>query len=246
MGLRDLIFESKGEDKKPKQKKEDKGISFPKATKNAFDGAKPVAFLNDEIGKADFGKENFGPPPTTGWKATKSLASCEPHMDNVMNLYEQGFDNLNQDGYDFYEYYKAVLEAGADNPAIYKMALTMAKAMDPGVSKESLIKQSEFYLTEIANVYKSYESQGKKKKVSIETEKGREEEGLRIKLEEVKQKLVELEALKGNYESSLSSIDNKYAGELHDIDCKLEANNVAKREIFESINKVKQGINTNI
>ena len=234
MGLRDLIFESKGDNKKPEQKKEDKGISFPKTEKKFTEGLQQNHFIEVPV------------TPIKGWAPTKTLASCEPHMDNVMNLYEQGFDNLNQDGYDFYEYYKAVLEAGADNPAIYKMALTMAKAMDPNVSKTSLIKQSEFYLTEIANVYKSYESQGKQKKDSIETDKGREEEGLRIKLKEVTQKLAELEGLKGSYESSLSSIDNKYAGQLHEIDCKLEANNVAKREIFESINKVKQGININI
>lgn len=240
MGLRDLIFESKEEKKKPKKET----ISFPKSDNNFDGGNKSNTFLSDEAGQ--FKTPGMGFSKEEGWKPSKSLASCEPHIDSVMSLYDKGFDSLNKDGYDFYEYYKAVIEAGADNPAIYKMALTMAKAMDPGVSKESLIKQSEYYLTEIVNVYKKYVEQGNNKKNNLLNQKEAEESSLQTELQRVQVKLQEFQQKENSLKIEIGAIDNKYSQQLHDIDCKLGANDTAKREIFESINKVKQGINTNI
>ena len=234
MGLRDLIFENKGEDKKPKKKKEkEEAMSFPTDTGSTFE-TKP----NIDV---------FSSPSDTAIPVhTPSNLSCEPHIDTVMSLYEQGFDSLNKDGYDFYEYYKAILGAGADNPEVYKMALNMAKAMDPNVSKQSLIKQSEYYLKEITNVYKNYEEKGKAKKKSIETQKQSEESSLNVELNSIQSEIQKLQQQENSVKVQIGMIDNKYATQLHEISCKLEANDTAKREIFESINKVKQGINTNL
>ena len=41
-------------------------------------------------------------------------------------------------------------------------------------------------------------------------------------------------------------IDNKYANELTEVDCKLMANDVAKDKILSSINAVKQGLTNNL
>lgn len=163
-----------------------------------------------------------------------------------MDLYEKGFDELNQVGYDFYEFYKAIIGAGVDNPAMYTMALNMAKAMDSNVSKENLLKQSEFYLTEITNVYKQYVSQGKQKEGSLKTQKAGEEQSLQTELATVQQQLQNLQQQENSIKIKIGAIDQKYATQLHDISCKLEANDTAKREIFESINKVKRGINANL
>lgn len=243
MGLRDLIFESKGEDKKPKKEESKEAISFPKANKNAFEGGKANAFLGDEVGQFDFKNEGFAPSTEVG---VPNNLSCEPHIDAVMDLYEKGFDELNQVGYDFYEFYKAIIGAGVDNPAMYTMALNMAKAMDSNVSKENLLKQSEFYLTEITNVYKQYVSQGKQKEGSLKTQKAGEEQSLQTELATVQQQLQNLQQQENSIKIKIGAIDQKYATQLHDISCKLEANDTAKREIFESINKVKRGINANL
>ena len=244
MGLKDLIFANP--DKEGKSKKEDKPSFQNKFAGDKKEGGKKAAFLADEVGQFDFGKTQ----KVADWKTQPttivSPESCKPHMDKVVELYEKGFEGLNQEGYDFYEFYKSIMETGADNPAMYKMALTMAKTMDKTVSKDSLVKQAEFYLKEITEVYKNYVNAGNTKRKELLGQKEQEEESLRIKLGDIEKELTKLNSLKSNYESSLSTIDSKYSSELHEIDCKLEANDVAKRGIFESIHKVIRGINTNL
>ena len=241
MGLRDLIFEKSGDDKKkPKKENKEEVMSFPTKNENAFEGGNASTFIADEAGQ--FQTPGMG----IMGEGTSAPLSCEPHIDAVVSLYEKGFDALNQDGYDFYEYYKAVLEAGADNPAIYKMALTMAKAMDPNVSKTSLVKQSEFYLTKIIDTYKEYVKIGNQKKLDIENQKSAEESSLQTELQGVQSQLKQLQQKENSLKIQIGAIDNKYATQIHEISCKLEANDTAKREIFESINKVKRGINANL
>lgn len=235
MGLRDLVFENK--DKKT-EKKEEK-ISFPSTAKSEFDGTVTTPTIVDEAGQFDFGTTK-----QEGWKATP--LSCEPHIETVMEMYEKGFDSLNKEGYDFYEYYKAILAAGINNAPMYNMALTMAKAMDSSVSKETLLSQSDYYLTEIEKVHQHYTAQGKNKKSSINTQKGQEESTLRQDLAKSEEAFRKAQQDINTLKSKIAAIDNKYAVELNDIDCKLKANDVAKAEIVNTINKVKQGINTNI
>jgi hypothetical protein len=62
-------------------------------------------------------------------------------------LYQSGFDNLNQPGFDFYEYYQLVMNGGVTNPNLH-YGFTMANTMDKLVTKVSLISQSDFYISE--------------------------------------------------------------------------------------------------
>jgi hypothetical protein len=66
------------------------------------------------------------------------------HLEKAIELYQSGFDNLNQPGFDFYEYYQLVMNGGVTNP--HTMAFTMANTMDKLVTKVSLISQSDFIL----------------------------------------------------------------------------------------------------
>lgn len=247
MGLFDILLEDKG-DKKPKVEKPTDKISFPKKKEEPFQKESDTAiFLADETEKYSIGADpitsNKG---SIGWGHTPSAFSCEPFIEPIVQLYEKGFDNLNQKGYDFYEYYKSVLSSGEDSPAIYKMALTMAKGMDPSVSKEKLSSQADFYLREIDKVHDDYISQGTSKKSSLEQQREAETESLKSNLDSIKRQIMQLESQKSGIESSLGKVDNKYASQIEEIGCKLQANNVAKKRIFDSINKVKQGINSNL
>jgi hypothetical protein len=49
-------------------------------------------------------------------------------------LYQSGFDNLNQPGFDFYEYYQLVMNGGVTNPNLH-YGFTMANTMDKLVTK---------------------------------------------------------------------------------------------------------------
>lgn len=228
MGLFDILLEDKG-DKTPK--KENK-VSFPKKSENVFEEkTKPYVEPVFTSPKVSIPNNNL---------------SCEPFIEPIVQLYEKGFDNLNQNGYDFYEYYKSILSAGENSPAIYKMALTMAKGMDSSVTKEKLSSQADFYLKEITKVYDDYISQGSDKKRQLEEQKTQETQALKNELQGIESQLIQLNIKKGQLESDLGSIDNRYSSEINEISCKLKANDVAKDKIFKSINEVKQGINSNL
>lgn len=233
MGLFDFIYEDHGE------KKKEEFLSFEDTPKE-IKVPTPHPALADEVGQ--FPKRT--PEPVT-WTAPPVIA-CEPYMDPIIALYAKGFEELNKPGYDFYEYYKTVKAAGEDNPEMYKMAFTMAKAMDSSVSKEGLLQHSEYYLTEINKVYEQYVSQGKQKQSELQTKKTDEDQALKSKLQSVQVSIQSLLAEESKLKIEVSAIESKYAPQLTEIMCKLEANDAAKKGIFENIDKVKQGIKTNL
>lgn len=236
MSLKDLFFINKDEEKKPESvtPSATEPVKFPGATEttnstfpNTFPTATPVVNT---------------PQPV----ASIENPSCQPHLDKIVQLYESGFDGLNQAGYDFYEFYKAVVSGGIDNPQVYAMALSMGKAMDGNVSKDSLLTQSQFYIDEIMKVHQTYVENGTTKKNHLLSTKESERSQLASDLDGLK---MQMEAISNQIvakQTSLAEIDNKYANDLLEVDCKLMANDVAKDKILSSINAVKQGLTNNL
>ena len=161
-------------------------------------------------------------------------------------MYQKGFDSLNQPGYDFYEFYQAVMQAGPTNPQIYAMALTMASAMDKSITKDKLVQQSEYYLAEINKVYQDYNSKGLSKKQDLTAQKQHENESLVGELSLLRQQLEAIQTQIADRENKLSVIDVKYAPMMVEVDSKLSANDMAKNKIVQSIEQVKNGIINNL
>lgn len=232
MSLKDLFFINNDEEKKPESVTPSvtEPVKFPGATETTntpFPTATPVVNT---------------PQPV----ASIENPACQPHLDKIVQLYESGFDGLNQAGYDFYEFYKAVVSGGIDNPQVYAMALSMGKAMDANVSKDTLITQSQFYIDEIMKVYQTYVENGTvKKNQLLSTKEGERSQlvsdldGLKMQMEAISNQIVAKQ-------TALADIDNKYANDLLEVDCKLMANDVAKNKILSSINAVKQGLTNNL
>ncbi len=172
--------------------------------------------------------------------------SCEPYMQKVMEMYEAGFDSLNQTGYDFYEYFKAVLKGGSTNPLVYQMALQMAQGMDSTVTKETLIAQSDFYVKELEKVFNTYVGEGVGKKNSTVLEKEKESQDLSEGLASIDKEIKRLTKEKEQKEEALRGIEGKYRPIIQEIDCKLLANETARNTLVGSIKSVVQGITTNI
>jgi hypothetical protein len=233
MGLKDLFFINNDEEKKPE-------TVAPVATE-------PVRFpgVNQAV-NTTFPSATVSVTPTPQVVASVENPSCQPHLDKIVQLYESGFDGLNQSGYDFYEFYKAVVSGGVDNPQVYAMALSMGKAMDGNVSKESLLSQSQFYIDEIMKVHTSYVENGTSKKNQLLTTKENERSQLSTELDGLKMQMEAISNQIVSKQTSLSEIDNKYANDLLEVDCKLMANDVAKDKILTSINSVKQGLTNNL
>lgn len=169
------------------------------------------------------------------------------HLDKVVEMYEKGFESLNQNGYDFYEYFQAITSSGgADNPQMYQMAMTMGVAMDKTMTKTKLVSQADFYINEINKVYSHYVSSGNAKKQELVTQKNFENQNLSSELSNLREQLEALTNQIKSKENQLSLIDNKYQPTINEIDSKLRANETAKNKILSAITKVKDGINNNI
>tara|TARA_R110000796_G_scaffold88978_2_gene192360 strand:+ start:5833 stop:6561 length:729 start_codon:yes stop_codon:yes gene_type:complete len=242
MGLRSLIFEDGSDDKKvTKDSKQSFGSKFPSDSRKQ-------SVTNSDSGTGLFSFPSGGKSTkknSKNFSKTQSL-SCEPYINDVMDMYEKGFDNLNQEGYDFYEYFKTVAKGGIDNEAVYAMAFTMGQAMDSGIDKRTLLDQAEFYINKLNEVHDNFSEQGENRKRDIITSKETQESHLRDEVNELKREIDRLNSLKNQKDQELSRIDNEFSPEISEIDCKLQANDIAKDKLIEKIDQVVGGIKSHV
>lgn len=168
-------------------------------------------------------------------------------LNDIIAVYEDGFEKLNQPGYDFFEFYKAVISiGGGDNPQAYQMAFQMAQSMDKTVTKDSLVKQSDYYIGELEKVHANFSSGGSKKIADMQSNKNTESNSL---TSDINSLTTQIELLNGQLkekQNALAAIDTKYSQPLIDITEKLAANDIAKNTLISNINKVKNNIQNNI
>lgn len=186
------------------------------------------------------------PTPTPSPIPSYTPSVSQEHLNNALEVYEKGFDSLNQPGYDFYEFYQAVMNAGVDNPQIYQMAFMMGTGMDKTITKDKLIEQSNFYVTEITKVYNEYVAKGNAKKQETIDLKTNENQSLVGELDLMRQQMEALKTQIADREHKLQAIDGKYGPKLQEIEGKLAANDMAKNKVIQSIEQVKNGIVINI
>ena len=235
MSLKSLLFTDAAEEEKSKQ--------------NTISKTPTTKFPTEECTTSNglFGKTNEATTtfPETHTTVQTSIASQE-HLNNAIDVYKRGFESLNQPGYDFYEFFKAVAIAGPENPQVYQMAFMMGASMDATITKEKLIQQSDFYINEINKVYNDFVAKGNAKKQELEQLKLTENQSLASELEMLKQQLEALKTKVADRENKLKEIGGKYEPNIVEVNSKLAANDIAKNKIVESINQVKRGIKNNL
>lgn len=230
--LKDLIFEKEGtKEVKPTKTSES---SFKSKFPSSSNGPDKFSFPSID---SDFSSTSTLPT---------SEISCEPYLNSIMEMYEKGFDSLNQDGYDFYEYFKAVVEGGADNNAVYGMAFKMGNAMGGNIDKKTLLEQGIYYINKLNDVHSNYKTEGNNKKIEISNQKSVLDHTLTKELSDLDNEISRLQSLKISKQTELSKIDNNFSPKLNEIDCKLQANDVAKDKLVASISLVVNGIKNNI
>ena len=216
-------------------------------------------FINDENASEDNTSEIVVPETSTNsFPETTSSSSKFPEhtshvtttinndtLSGIIEMYESGFDSLNQPGYDFYEFFKAIKAVGTNDPSIYKMALTMAKSVDAKVSKKTLLSEANFYVKEIEKVHKRYASQGVKKKNQILSNQKTQKSTLSSEISALEKNLMEIQNQISVKKNQLQSLDNN-STDLSDIDQKIIANDAAKSKILETIVTVVNGIKNNL
>jgi hypothetical protein len=226
MGIKDFFFINEN----PEEKKEPEVA--PTYT-NKFPTSNPAPSIVPA-----FTSQNQIPQPVA--------PNCEPYLNKVMEMYEKGFENLNQPGYDFFEFFKTISVGDKNNPSTYVMAYNMAKVMDASVNKENLISQADFYVNEITKVYNEYVNAGNSKKQDALAIQTSEKQSLSKELEDLNKQAAEISAKISAAKNNLENIASKHQPKIDEIDCKLMANEVAKKTILDSINIVKSGIQNNL
>lgn len=240
MGLKSLFIIDENADK-PKQEpaKNTSKTKFPAAEPQ--DTEKPISTKSETNGL--FGSFSFG--KTTPSPINSNQVS-EEHLSKAMEIYQNGFDSLNQPGIDFYEYYQSVTNGGVQNPQVYTMAFSMCSSMDKTITKEKLVQQADYYMSEITKQYNEFITKGNLKKDELVGQKSSENQALLGELDMLKQQQEAILIQIKDRETKLSAIGSKYEPKISEIDSKLAANDLAKNKVIQSIEQVKQGIINNL
>ncbi|MBE0392540.1 hypothetical protein [Flavobacterium sp. PL002] len=194
----------------------------------------PTNSTNTEINKFPESPNSFQP--------TES-ATTNPFLKEIFDVYEKGFESLNQSGFDFFEMYKSVISVGATNPQSYQMAFTMGKTINPELSKSFLLEKSKYYTDEIEKVYSKYDATGTSRKNDLGNAIIAEKGNLTKTISDLESKIAELQNELIKNKAELEKIDYKNKEQFSEIQLKIEANNLAKKKILDSINIVITGIN---
>lgn len=194
--------------------------------------------------KSSFPTSTFQSQPTFNPQSSGPVP--DEFIAKATEIYQNGFDSLNQPSYDFYEFYQAINSINGDGPQVYQMAFTMAKTLDKNVNKDLLIQQSQFYIDQINKQYNEFVGKGNSKKNELINQKTNENQALVNELDLLKQQLETIKIQIQDRESKLQLIGSKYEPKITELDNRLAANDVAKNNLIKKIEQVVEGIKLNI
>jgi len=180
--------------------------------------------------------------PDTAQSNTGAGSVNNPFISEILDVYQKGFDSLNQEGFDFFEFYKSVIAVGESNPQSYQMAFTMGKSIKPELTREYLLEKSQYYIDEIEKVYAKYDSTGKARKGELDMNITRDKVNLTKSISDIETQIQQLQHELETKKIELSKLDTVNKEQYTEIQLKIEANNVAKQRIVDSIGKVINGI----
>ncbi len=182
-------------------------------------------------------------PETTFSPNSVSNTTNNPFLGEILDVYNKGFETLNNEGFDFFEMYKSVMAVGPTNPQSYQMAFTMGKTIKSDLSKSFLLEKSSFYISEIEKVYAKYDATGNSKNKDLNNTITTQKQNLTKSIADLESQIAKLQNELETKKAELARIDNDNRELFSQIQLKIEANNIAKQKILESINTVITGIN---
>jgi uncharacterized small protein (DUF1192 family) len=214
--------------------KEDEN-STENTTKKETEPSKPISLPKD----VKFPENNTLPNKLP----VANAGLTNPFLGEILDVYQKGFDSLNLDHFDFFELYKSVQAVGVSNPQSYQMAFMVGKSIKPDLTKEFLIEKAKYYITEIEKVHKDFENRGKDKRRDLIEAQSKENTQLSKRISELENEIEKLKIELENKKIELNKLDANYANPIQETQLKIEANNMAKTTILDSINSVMNGIN---
>jgi hypothetical protein len=177
---------------------------------------------------------------------TQSIKSDNTYIQSVTELYENGFNQLNKEGVDFFELYQSVTNSDINNPEVYKMAFNLLKGMDPTFTKERALSDGEFYIDKIEEAYDGMKNSGETLISNLTIQKESEEKNLVDELADLETQLDELKNKVASKKTELTLIDTKFSGKFKEAKMKFDANELVKTALTSKIKMVINNIKTNI
>ena len=187
--------------------------------------------------------DNKFPETNTITNSVPNSNSNNPFLNEILEVYNKGFEGLNNEGFDFFEMYKSMMAVGPTNPQSYQMAFTMGKTIKSDLSKEFLLEKSKFYISEIEKVYSKYDATGNSKNKDLSDTISTQKNNLTKYISDLETQIAKLQSELETKKAELARIDIDNKEMFAQIHLKIEANNLAKHKILESINTVVTGIN---
>ncbi len=216
--------------------------------KDKQDESQKQAVTHKEFPKAS---ENYVAPtsaqqttfPSSSSSQVKPTSGNNPFIEEIVEVYERGFNSLNLENFDFFEMYKSVMAVGVSNPQSYTMAFAMGKSIKSDLTKEFLLDKSKFYLAEIEKVYDKFNTAGNAKKYDLDIALTRDKANLSKEVSDLEDKIQELQKEHAAKKQMLIEMDAGSTNLYSEIQQKIEANSFAKQKLTESIQQVVAGIN---
>lgn len=206
---------------------------------------KPNQNQHQQVTTTKFPENTTFPNQPIQVNATTSInnSNNNPFLNEVLAVYEKGFESLNQSGFDFFEMYKSVISVGATNPQSYQMAFTMGKTINPELSKSFLLEKAKYYTDEIQKVYEKYNITGHSRKKELNDNVIKQKDSLTKTIADIESQIAKLQADLQKNKEQLEKIDANNINQFSEFQLKIDANNMAKDTILQSINTVITGIN---
>jgi len=208
-------------------------ISFPKT--NVVEEKQPFIFTDSKPFQVEIEK-----PKET------QINYENAHIDSISKIYENGFNQLNKEGVDFFEFYQSVTNSDINNPDVYKMAFNLLKGMDPSFTKERALSDANYYIDKITDAYNGIKNSSENLISQLSADKESEEKNLIIELSELESQSSNLKLKLDNKKIELSLVDAKFSTKFSDARMKYEANEVVKTSLTDKINTVVTNIKNNI
>jgi predicted nucleic acid-binding Zn-ribbon protein len=118
----------------------------------------------------------------------------------------------------------------------------MGKTINPKLTKEFLLDKAKYYSVEIEKVYEKYNITGNSKKSDLNLKINENKNNLSKGIADIEAQIEQLQKQLEAKRLELSRIDNDNAQEFAELQLKIEANNMARQKIQDSINLVVTGI----
>jgi hypothetical protein len=177
-------------------------------------------------------------------------APDESLVDNLMLRFQKLIEEKNQPGFDFFEYSAMVLGVSTSPaPDHFKMAFQGAKVMNPQVSKQQLLDSANFYKQTLEAAYLDTIKKGEEKRTAIAQQQANEQKQLNTEvatignqIAEFEKKIAELRAAQAQKNTLLTTLAEKFAPQMSDVESKLNATSSAKDRVQERLLLVEDGL----